>query len=77
MSAIGGMTSSAARKGSIENDPPAVVPAITVALREGYLRKQAQNFGRDWGRRYFLLTSTHLYYYHHQPVLSKFINHHL
>jgi len=31
---------------------------------EGYLRKQARNFGRDWHRRYFVLTRTTLSYYH-------------
>lgn len=38
-------------------------------LCEGWLRKQAHNFSRDWHRRYFVLTSCHLLYYY-QPLSS-------
>ena len=31
----------------------------------GHLRKQAQNFGRDWNRRFFILSPHSLCYYHH------------
>jgi hypothetical protein len=57
MSAMGGM---------VDSEVGLSVPmGSATAIKEGYLRKQAQNFGRDWGRRYFILTPTHLSYYHH------------
>ncbi|PJF17469.1 Stromal membrane-associated GTPase-activating protein 2 [Paramicrosporidium saccamoebae] len=47
------------------------VPSASTTLKEGYLRKQAHNFGRDWGRRYFVLSPTHLSYYRHHTVPQK------
>lgn len=41
-------------------------PLPRTVLREGQLRKQAQNFGRDWQRRYFVLTPGALLYFRDQ-----------
>jgi hypothetical protein len=49
---------------SITEEEERRVPARTISLKEGWLRKQARNFGRDWGRRYFILTPSALLYCH-------------
>lgn len=52
--------------GELLSSPVAVSSIFTNkdnVVLEGYLRKQARNFGRDWHRRYFVLTHTALSYY--------------
>lgn len=56
--------------GSGSGSGSSLLPAITLPnaiLCEGWLRKQAHNFSRDWHRRYFVLTPHHLLYYY-QPL---------
>lgn len=42
-----------------------------VVWRTGWLRKQAQSFGHEWSRRYFVLTSNELAYYKQPKVRPR------